>query len=581
MEPHLSGRSECIRNQQITFLRDHSDISRVLREMGQILTDLRGERHLSMNQAAKVIGCPYSLIRRIEIGENVELQGLFTVTDAYDISFELHYPLKEDKKEQRCEKHLFHEKLMVLNVSINQLVKTIGLKRRIDGFGTIDNDCVQNELSGWENKTHLHLKQMLKLLGDAGVYLQMVIPNIYPMLYGPVSSDLPTKMVKEIGTKKLESHIILLDESISVNDALKKIGQIIEQTRRNDEKTLQQMANSCEMSFGTLQRCEKGRNMALAGVLAIAAANSIQFELSYMREVRPDVFKWKKEDLAKPDAPHAFVLGCIINDARRALGLTQSGAASQFQLNRNELSRIENGQTEITTKTFLKLLRAFNIELNIVVPKPQKVRPFQKIRLPATRFKSNRSNKVVHLLVGVNPLSNLLKTIGSVFHQVRAGANQTVRVAGDAADVDNSKFSKIEKGRIDMRVSTFIGICRSIGVTVEVVYPVGTKRRKASHEMAVEFKRHDIVRSRLSPMKAIGRIMRTVRKDGQKSLRDLGAEIGIDDSKLAKMENDRMDPQMKTLGRILLSLGIIMELNFPWTEEPKRKVVASLDQANK
>ncbi len=67
----------------------------------------------------------------------------------------------------------------------------------------------------------------------------------------------------------------------------------------------------------------------------------------------------------------------------------------------------------------------------------------------------------------------------------------------------------------------------------------------------------------------IGKRLRTFRREKKMTLRGLGRMAGCSESLLSKIENNRVDPSLKTLHGITTALGVPISALFAEPEAPK------------
>jgi transcriptional regulator with XRE-family HTH domain len=560
------------------FLEHDESNKRVAKGIGEIFGAIRRLKNHSYEKAAKLSGCAYGMVRRIEAGENTMLTGLFMLADAYGITFSV--------RDKTKEKHAGNPpdstgEVTVLNKDGVPGWEIAGKKINSEsGLSPLRGQdvperklLIKKELGRMEaGAPNFHLFELLNVLRTCNIVLEMHYSEFESAKVLSKTAAVKPSISEELvlgGIPSKEQRFRFAPEKEPGPGILQVIGRMMAKFRERKAKSLSKMSKSTGHSFGSLRRIELGSNMDLQVFLDTANIYGVYFELTYQRKSARGTGRMKVETVVI-DGKQAGVwevLGEVIREAREAQDLNQTTAAGKYRLDRNELSRIENGKKTIRTYTFLRLLRVFRVELVMVFPYEEKSKPFDRIGLTVPTFEQATGNIREPLLMGKDAARYLPVKVGLIFSKVRTSRNASLRTVELAAGIDNSKLGKIEKGEIDIQVGTFLGIAMAMGVRVELVYeelPQKKQRDRFGSKPSASpiEKRVDVTRSRRPYLIVIGEAMKARRKAAGASLRDYAAVLGMDNSKIRKYEGGRSDVRLTTLGHILKTLKISLEVEY-------------------
>jgi transcriptional regulator with XRE-family HTH domain len=210
----------------------------------------------------------------------------------------------------------------------------------------------------------------------------------------------------------------------------------------------------------------------------------------------------------------------------------------------------------------------------MVYPTEEIKQPFERLALPFPNFKSTTSTVRENLLAKANSVDNLLANIAAVLRRVRSSRGGSLRDAASEVGIDNSKLAKLENAEIDIQVGTFLQVCTALGVRVELVYTelvvkqVRERQNITNRKQTKRLVKTDLTRSRIPYMQVIGGFIKLARRPGYRSGRAFARTIGIDSSKLTKIEKGLIDLRMSTLGHILKTLNISLEMEYSLGDHP-------------
>ena len=549
-----------------SFLEGNETNDEVIRDVSKIISDLRKAGRLSYNQAHLLTGCPYGMVRRIEEGQNVVLSRFFLLTKAYGMTFSI----RQRRTGKSTGKIMLTSDKTSYLTRLRRTVKRLQTEKEMTEDGLIKQTYpVQNELRRIERGNDIHLKEFLNVLRAFDLALDISYPEISG---SPSPLRLPKTHAKNpvVNSDPVPANrIIFLNVNQADEDVLKSIGHEIAAIRTRKEKSLTQMAKLSDSSFGTLRRMELGTNLALEGFLKAAKVYDIHFELRYpvRSQKRQLGIGWKTEILNGKKTPYLQAVGKVIKCARELLDFTQTEAGEKYNLSRDKLSRIECGREGIRIKTFLHLLRSFGIRLRMVYPGIEKKQSFDRLSLPIPDFRN--PDKIIRerLLGEGDRVDGLLGKLGEVFRKVRTSRRVSTRDAGSEIGIDNRRLGKIERGMIDLTVGTALQIAAATGVTVAMIYTeISNATERACYgaipSQEPKRKKIDLTRLRTPYMEAIGATIKSIRLSKGKSLREFGKILGLDGSKVFKLEKGQFDPYMTTLGFIFKKLDICLEVEY-------------------
>lgn len=79
----------------------------------------------------------------------------------------------------------------------------------------------------------------------------------------------------------------------------------------------------------------------------------------------------------KEKHPNLIKIGKIIRDTRKEKGYSQEAFASQAQLGRTYMGRIERGEQNMSIQTLIQIALVLGVEVSILIPKLKELRPLK------------------------------------------------------------------------------------------------------------------------------------------------------------------------------------------------------------
>lgn len=77
----------------------------------------------------------------------------------------------------------------------------------------------------------------------------------------------------------------------------------------------------------------------------------------------------------KEKHPNLIKIGKIIRDTRKVKGYSQEDFASQAQLGRTYMGRIERGEQNMSIQTLIQIALVLGVEVSILIPKLKDLKP--------------------------------------------------------------------------------------------------------------------------------------------------------------------------------------------------------------